>query len=82
MALLSLLGLKTYMYTNKEPIWNYACGSIKHKQISEILRPVAKLIIIIMNMLIVQYPIQFSELFRNVSNPCSVPLCAGKWWFN
>ena len=34
------------------------------------------------NMLIVQYPMQFSGPPRNISNPCSAPLCAGEWWFN
>ena len=34
------------------------------------------------NMLIVQYPMQFSGPPRNMSNPCSAPLCAGEWWFN
>ena len=34
------------------------------------------------NMLIVQYPMQFSEPPRNISNPCSALLRAGEWWFN
>ena len=40
------------------------------------------IIILIINMLIVHYPMQFSGPPRNISNPCSAPLCAGEWWFN
>ena len=34
------------------------------------------------SMFMVQYPIQFSGPLRNISNLCSAPLYAGKWWFN
>ena len=32
----------------------------------------------IINMFIVQYQMQFSGPLRNISNPCSVPLCIAK----
>ena len=41
------------------------------------------IIVIIINMLIVQYPMQYCGPPRNISkNPCTAPLCAGEWWFN
>ena len=52
-----------------------AASSMLYMNIS----PVSKELIIIIYMLIVQYPMQFSGTFRSISNPCSSPLCAGKW---
>ena len=58
------------MFINKEIITLYTI----HLVIIIIIRRI--------HMLIVQYPMQFNRLLRNISNPCSAPLCADEWWLN
>ena len=53
-------------------------------KLSSICAFIAYVLIIIITtiMLIVQYPVQFSRLPRNIDNPCLAALCAGELWFN